>query len=73
MVGGRARSKVAMVGGGTRNRGNIMVDGRTRNKVTMIGGGTRTGKECIYCGTNREKWQKGCGRSIAGGARRNRG
>ncbi len=31
-VGGQAKNKVSMVGGGTRNRGNIMVGGRIRNK-----------------------------------------
>jgi hypothetical protein len=77
MVGGRASSKVAMVGGGTRNRERMVVEG-VRNKIAMVGGGTRTGKEWLWEEEGKvaarmwEEHRTGEG-SIVGRARRKRG
>ncbi len=57
-VSGQARNKVSMVGGGTRNRGNIMVGGRARNKVA-VGEGARNRGNIMVGGRIRNKDSNG--------------
>ncbi len=63
-----------MIGEEARNGAHRMVGGRARNKVAMVGGGTRN-RERMVVGLTGKSGRKDvdCGRSIAGGARRNMG